>query len=287
MEPGYNDLMETGLIDKTILITGASDGIGKQCAIQLAGLGARIFVHGRNVAKTQDACDEVIGISGNPRVETIIADLRSLHQVQALANQVRERTRRLDVLINNAGIFMNKRRLTDDGLETTFEVNYLAHFYLTNLLMDLLKDSTPSRVINVSSVGHKLVYLNLRDLQGKFFFWNWIAYCRSKLLNLMFSFELAERLKGSGVVVNAVHPGVISTNVLKNARILSNMTPEDGARSIVQLASSPELETVTGKYFDRFRPGKASPLARKVDLRKKIWDLSWQLCSTAVSSSRS
>lgn len=262
------------LVGKTILITGATDGIGKQAAIKLARMGARILIHGRNPEKAEIVRREIIEASNNPLVETVIADLQSLKQVRNLASEVKKRTDHLDVLINNAGVYMNKRRLSEDGYEMTFAVNHLAPFLLTNLLLDLLKKSSPSRVVTVSSVGHKMVYLNLADLQGKFFFWDWVAYCRSKLLNILFTFELSERLKGSGVVANAVHPGVISSNLLKSARLGSSMSVEDGADPIVYLASSPDLVTVSGKYFNRLKIGKSSAISKRVDLRKKIWEIS-------------
>jgi len=265
------------LVGKTILITGATDGIGKQSAIKLARMGARILIHGRNPEKAELVRLEIIQASNNPLVETVIADLQSLKQVRNLASEVKKHTDHLDVLINNAGVYMNKRSLSEDGYEMTFAVNHLAPFLLTNLLLDLLKKSSPSRVITVSSVGHRMVYLNLADLQGKFFFWDWVAYCRSKLLNILFTFELSERLKGSGVVANAVHPGVISSNLLKSARLGSSMTVEDGADPIVYLASSPDLVAVSGKYFHRLKIGNSSALSKHVNLRKKIWEISSNL----------
>jgi len=284
----YNKMMENlSLVGKTILITGATDGIGKQSAIKLARMGARILIHGRNPEKAENVRLEIIQASNNPLVETVIADLQSLKQVRNLASEVKKRTDHLDVLINNAGVYMNKRRLSEDGYEMTFAVNHLAPFLLTNLLLDLLKKSSPSRVVTVSSVGHKMVYLNLADLQGKFFFWDWVAYCRSKLLNILFTFELSERLKGSGVIANAVHPGVISSNLLKSARLGSSMTVEDGADPIVYLASSPDLVTVSGKYFHRLKIGNSSALSKKVNLRKKIWEISSILSGLKVDKASS
>jgi len=271
--------MKTGnlLKGKTILITGATDGIGKQTTLRLAEMGARILMHGRNSDKAEQVRQEIISKSGNPNVEVLIADLQSLKQVRQLASEVKTRTNRLDVLINNAGVYMKKRRLSEDGYEMTFAVNHLAPFLLTNLLLDLLKQSAPSRVVTVSSVGHKLVYLNMADLQGKFFFWDWVAYCRSKLLNVLFTFELSERLKGTGVVANAVHPGVITTNLLKKAKIGSSASVEDGAEPLVYLATSPELNNVSGKYFNRKKIAKSSAFAGYRKLRRKIWTLSTQL----------
>ncbi|MCJ7696435.1 MAG: SDR family oxidoreductase [Anaerolineaceae bacterium] len=262
---------------KTILITGATDGIGKQTALRLAEMGAHVLLHGRNPKKAEQVRQEIISKSGNSKVEVFIADLQSLKQVRQLASDVKKSTNRLDVLINNAGVYIKKRRLSEDGYEMTFAINYLAPFLLTNLLLDLLKKSAPARVVTVSSIGHKLVYLNMADLQGKFFFWDWVAYCRSKLLNVLFTFELSERLKGTGVAANAVHPGVITTNLLKKAKIGSSATVEDGADPIVYLATSPELNNVSGKYFNRKQISKANILAGYFKLRKKLWTLSMQL----------
>lgn len=263
--------------DKTVLITGATDGIGKQTALRLAEMGARVLLHGRNPEKGEKVRQEIISKSGNPMVELLIADLQSLKQVRQLASDVKKTTNRLDVLINNAGVYMKKRRLSEDGFEMTFAVNHLAPFLLTNLLIDLLKQSAPARVVTVSSVGHKLVYLNMADLQGKFFFWDWVAYCRSKLLNVLFTFELSERLKGTGVAANAVHPGVITTNLLKKAKVGSSASIEDGADPLVYLATSSELNNVSGKYFDRKKISTANRLSNYDKLRKKIWTLSMQL----------
>lgn len=271
--------IDSNMMDKVILITGATDGIGKQTALRLAEMGARILMHGRNLDKAEQVRQEIISKSGNPNIDVLIADLQSLKQVRQLASEVKTRTNRLDVLINNAGVYMKKRRLSEDGYEMTFAVNHLAPFLLTNLLLDLLRKSAPSRIVIVSSVGHKLVYLNMADLQGKFFFWDWVAYCRSKLLNVLFTFELSERLKGTGVAANAVHPGVISTNLLKKAKLGSSVSVEDGADPIVFLATAHELTNITGKYFNQKKIAKPSALTGYRKLRKKIWTLSTEFTS--------
>jgi NAD(P)-dependent dehydrogenase (short-subunit alcohol dehydrogenase family) len=271
---------------KTIMITGATDGLGKQTALQLANLGARIILHGRNLEKANRVAQEIRDLTSNPQVEVIIADLQSLKQVRSLADAVKQRTQELHVLINNAGIYLNQHHLSEDGYEMTFAVNHLAPFLLTNLLLDLLKQSAPSRIVIVSSVGHKFVYLNPMDLEGKRFFWSWVAYCRSKLLNILFTFELDRHLKGSGVTANAIHPGVIrATNLTKAARITWGITHEQGAQSIVHLAASPEVEGISGKYFDRQKISTPSSIAYQEKLQKKLWDLSLTL--TGLKQDRS
>ena len=266
---------DTNMQHKTVLITGATDGLGRQVALRLAQMDAHVIIHGRNPEKALRVQQEIISITGNQQVEFLIADLQSLAQVRSLATEVMQRTSKLDVLINNAGVFMPRRKLSLDGHEMTFAVNHLAPFLLTTLLLDLLKKSAPARVVTVSSVGHKYVYLNPTDLQGKHFFWNWVAYCRSKLLNILFTFELARRLKGSGVTANAVHPGVIrETNLAKTAWIKFGIGLEEGAESIVHLAVSPTVEGISGKYFHHKDIGKPSPIAYVKKLQRKLWQLS-------------
>ncbi len=266
--------VEKSMENKVVLITGATDGIGKQVASQLADLGARVFIHGRNAEKAELVRQEIIQATSNTQVETLIADFQSLEQVRQMAEELKSKIDRLDVLINNAGVFMGKRRLSVDGFEMTFAVNYLAPFLLTHLVKDLLVKAAPARIITLSSSGHKLVYLNLRNLQGERFYWGWVAYCRSKLLNMIFTIELSQRLDGSGVVINAVHPGVIKTNILKSARISSNLSVQEGAQPIVRLASAPDFGEVSGKYFDRMREAVPNCIANNSQLRRKIWEIS-------------
>lgn len=260
--------------EKTILITGATDGLGKQTALQLAQLGATVLIHGRNSEKLENVKNEIIAKTGNEKISTFKADFQSLCQVKRLAEELKEKLVHLDVLINNAGVFMRRRELTEDGFEKTFGVNYLAPFVLTNQLLPLLKSSAPARIINVSSMGHRFVWLNLNNLQGERFYWGWIAYCQSKLLNILFTFELADRLKDSGVYVNAIHPGTVRSNLTQKASILTGITATQGAESIVRLATSAEGGAVSGVYFNRFRPAVPSPVARNTKLQKELWEKS-------------
>jgi len=267
------------LNEKTILITGASDGLGKQTALELAKSGAHLFLHGRNLEKTQLVADELVAQTGNDAIEVIIADFQSLKEVRGLAAELMKRTSKLDGLINNAGIFMKKRQISEDGFELTFVVNHLAPFLLTNLLLDLLKQSASARIVTVSSVGHKFVYLNPVDIQSKHFFWGWVNYCRSKLLNILFTFTLAQRLVGSQVVANCIHPGVIrNTNLTNTALITWGMSINEGAKSIVNLALSSKFEGLSGKYFDKMKEGKTSLIAQNLKLQKKVWALSAEWC---------
>ena len=263
--------------DKIVLITGSTDGIGKQTALELARLGATVLLHGRNAERGQKALAEVRKVTGSESLDYFAADLSSLKQVRALAAQVREKYDRLHVLVNNAGVYMQERRLTEDGLETTFAVNHLAHFLLTHLLLDLLKKSAPARIVNVSSGLHHSARVDLDDLQGEKRFSGFSAYCLSKLGNILFTYELAERLAGTGVTVNALHPGGIATKLLRAASGSSGASLEEGAATPVYLASAPEVENVTGEYFVRKRAAPSSPLTHDVKLRREFWAISERL----------
>jgi NAD(P)-dependent dehydrogenase (short-subunit alcohol dehydrogenase family) len=262
---------------KTILITGSTDGIGKAAAIELAAMGHRVIVHGRNTERAQRAADDVRTQSGNATVETVVADFTSLREVRAMAADVVSRFPRLDVLINNAGVYMKDRVLTEDGFETTFQVNYLAHVLLTHLLLDLLKRSAPSRIINVSSMAHHNAKLSLDNLQGEKKYGAYGAYACSKLENILFTYELAERLEGTGVTVNCLHPGVIATKLLRAGfGGFGGSGVEKGAETIIFLATSPRCESVSGKYFVNKEITDSSLASHDRGLRKKLWELSMQ-----------
>jgi len=264
--------------NKTVLITGSTDGIGKETALQLAQLGATVIVHGRNAERCQAACDDIRQATGNPNVDFVVADLSSQKQVRQLATDVLARTDRLHVLINNAGVILLQRQLTEDGVEMTLAINHLAPFLLTNLLLDRLKASAPARIVNVSSTVHYDAALKLDDLQSERKYNGINAYKQSKLGNVLFTFELAERLKGSGVTVNCLHPGIVATKLLDTGWGWSNgLSSAQGAALSVYLASSPAVETMTGKHFEGTSPGGASPKANDVKLRRQLWDISAQL----------
>jgi retinol dehydrogenase-14 len=257
-----------------ILITGSTDGIGRQAALELAALGSTVLVHGRDVARGRKVVEEIRTATGNPRVDLFIADFSSQQQVRALAAAIRERYDNLHVLINNAGVFMNERRLTEDGFELTFAVNHLAPFLLTNLLLDLLKKSAPARIVTVSSMVHTRGKIDFDNLQAEKRFGGYDAYALSKLGNILFTYELAERTLGSGITANCLHPGVIGTKLLSSAFNTRGASPADGAETLTYLATSAEVEHVTGKYFQEKRECPSSPATHDGELRKKFWEVS-------------
>jgi len=265
--------------DKIVLITGSTDGIGRQTALELACRGAHVILHGRNPERGKAAQEAIGAASGNPQVDLLLADLSSQRQIRHLADEIHEGYDHLDVLINNAGVNTTERTLTEDGLEMTFAVNYLAPFLLTYLLLDLLKKSAPSRIITVSSKAHMRTTLDFDNLQSEKNFNGSHAYALSKLGNILFTFELAGQLSGSGVTVNCLHPGVIDTKMMRlGFSYPHGADVEKGAETPVYLATSPEVANVTGQYFEDKRPAPTSPLSHDIALRKKFWAVSEQLC---------
>jgi len=262
--------------DKTILITGSTDGIGKQTALELAEMGATVLLHGRNPERADRVLNEIKKATGNDRIEAFIADLSSLKQVRNLAEQVLVKHDRLDVLINNAGVYETGHRISEDGFEMTFAVNHLAPFLLTLLLLDPLKNSAPGRIINVSSQVHASS-IDFDNLQAEKHFSAYEAYSLSKLCNVLFTYELAERLKGSGITVNCLHPGVIGTKLLKAGWGMGGSPVTEGSKTSVYLASAPELSKVTGKYFKNMRASKSSRISHDAETGKRLWHISEQL----------
>jgi NAD(P)-dependent dehydrogenase (short-subunit alcohol dehydrogenase family) len=264
--------------NRIVLITGSTDGIGKATALQLAQRGATVIMHGRSVDRCQAACDDIRQATGNSNVEYVVADLSSQPQVRRMAAEIQERTDRLHVLINNAGVILLTRQVTEDGLEATFAVNHLAPFLLTHLLLDRLRQSAPARIINVSSTVHYDAQIKVDNLQSEKNYNGINAYKLSKLGNVLFTFELADRLKGSGVTANCLHPGVVATKLLDTGWGWSNgLSSAQGAALSVYLATSPEVAQVTGKYFESTSAGGSSPQANDVKLRRQLWDISAQL----------
>jgi retinol dehydrogenase-14 len=262
-----------------MLVTGSTDGIGKETALELARRGATVILHGKNPGRCQQALDEAVRVTRNRSLGCFAADLGSLQEVRRLAHDIVAQYDRLDVLINNAGIFMTSRVLSADGYEMTFAVNHLAPFLLTHMLLDLLKKSAPSRVITVSSVSHRRARLDLEDLQGEKHFTGYGAYALSKLGNVLFTSELAARLRGSGVTAMCLHPGVIGTKLLREGfGGMSGGSVKLGAETPVFLASAPDPEGLTGKYFIQRKEEQPTPLVHDLVLRKQFWDLSARLC---------
>jgi len=279
---------------KVVLITGGTSGIGRAAATALAGMGAEVVVTGRNKEKGEEALGEIRRESGNEEVSLLLADLAVQAEVRRLAEAVRERHDRLDVLVNNAGLVQSRRTETPDGIETTLAVNHLAPFLLTNLLLDLLKESAPSRIITVASEAQRWGKMDLDDLQSERRYRGFPVYGKTKLANIMFTFELAERLEGTGVTANCLHPGSVNTNFGKNNRNLMTLlfrvfkpfmrSPEQGADTIVYLASSPDVEGMSGKYLSDRKVISASDEAYDETLRKKLWEASEKLTGFEVAA---
>ena len=263
---------------RVVLVTGSTDGIGKATALELARRGATVLLHGRNLQKGEAALEDIRRITGSDRLYLYIADFSSLVQVRKLASQVHEEHDRLHLLINNAGTFDPERKITEDGLETTFSVNYLAPFLLTHELLDLLKASAPSRVINVASIAHWNGVMDWDNLQGEKSYEGFDAYALSKLALILFTYALAERLRGTGVTANCLHPGVIKTKLLRAGfGDYPGDTPEKGARTSVYLACSPEVERISGLYFEECKAVSSSPVSYDRKLQERLWRISKEL----------
>ena len=266
---------------RTVLVTGATDGIGRETARVLFRMGATVIVHGRSRERAEEAA-RVIGTPAGPgRIEIAYADLASMRAVRALAAEIQRRFERLDVLLNNAGVYMTERRLTEDGLETTFAVNHLAPFLLTHSLRPVLERSSPARVVTVSSIAHQSAQLDFRNLQGERHFDGYGAYALSKLANVLFTAELARRLGGTGVTANCLHPGVIDTKLLRKGFGPGGAPVERGAETSVFLASDPGVARLSGLYFVNRRPAQPSAAARDPALARELWAVSERLAGLA------
>jgi NAD(P)-dependent dehydrogenase (short-subunit alcohol dehydrogenase family) len=264
--------------DRVILVTGSTDGIGKATALELARRGAHVILHGRDQEKGEAVLEEIEEKSKNHHLDLFIEDLSSLERVRKLAFEVEYEYRRMHVLINNAGVFMPERKLSEDGIEMTFTVNYLAPFLLTRKLLDLLRDSSPSRIINVASVAHESARMDWDNLQGDRQYDGFQAYAFSKLALIMFTYALAEKLEGTGITVNCLHPGVIKTKLLRAGfGDYPGAPPQHGARTPVYLATSPDVENVSGKYFENCIPKRSSSLSYDRKLQEKLWEISEKL----------
>ena len=265
---------------KTCMITGANSGIGYRMARELARMNAHIVMVCRSKERGEAARKKIMNQTKNLHVDLLIADLSSMKQVRKLAEEFRNRYDRLHVLMNNAVIWPKKRMTAEDGLELQFAVNHLSHFLLTNLLLDVIKASAPARIVNVSSGIHKRVKLDFEDLQSEKYR-NMRVYGRTKLMNVYFTHELARKLEGTGVTVNSFTPGMTATNL---GRYMSRAaqwffrafgrSPEKGARTGVYLASSPEVEGVTGKYFADCRERKSSKVSYDDVIARRLWKVS-------------
>ncbi len=265
--------------EATVLVTGATDGLGKRVALELTQRGATVLVHGRSRERCEAVLEEVRRGTGSEGAHYYLADLSSLGAVRGLAEQILSEHDRLDVLVNNAGVIAREREETEDGLELTFTVNYLAHFLLTNLLLPLLRDSAPARIVNVASAGQSPV--DFRDVMLERGYDGMSAYTQSKLAQVMFTFELAEHLRGTGVTTNALHPATLmDTKMVLETFGHALSSVQEGADATVRLAVSPELEGVTGRYFEGTREAHANRQAYNTEARKRLWDVSEELSAS-------
>ncbi len=273
--------------DKICVVTGANVGIGKVTSLELAKMGARVVMVCRSKEKGEKAADEIRKSSGNSAITLIVGDMSSQQDIRKVAAKFKEDFSQLHVLVNNAGGLVPTRELSVDGIEKTFAVNHLGYFLLTNLLLDVLSKSAPSRIVNVASSVHHYAKLDFENLQGERKYRQFQAYSLSKLENVLFTYELARRLEGSGVTVNCMEPGAVYTNFYNNSgfglRVFASLfgwtmrTPEKGAETVVYLASSPDVEGVTGKYFKDKKAVSSSKLSMNQSISARLWELSEKL----------
>jgi retinol dehydrogenase 14 len=280
--------MKGGMGEKVCLITGATSGIGKATAMGLANMGASVVMVGRDRGKGEAVMAEIKEKSPNASVDLMLADVSSQEQIRRLADEFKEAYPRLDVLINNAGVFRSKRLTSADGIEMTFAVNHLAYFLLTNLLLDVLEASAPSRIVNVSSGAQSNGTIDFDDLQGENKEYKGTkAYSQSKLANVLFTYELARRLEGTGVTANCLHPGAVRTSFGRGSsgvfgfmvRALRPfmISPERGAETSIYLASSPEVDGLSGGYFVKKGEARSSDGSYDERIARRLWEVSAEL----------
>jgi len=282
---------------KICLITGGTNGIGKSTAQELARMGATVIIVGRNAQKTAQVVEEIRAASGNKNVDSLLADLSSQQEVRRRANEFKSKYSHLHVLLNNAGGVFMQRQLSVDGIEMSFALNHLAYFLLTHLLLDTIKASAPARIINVSSRAHTSGKIEFDNLQGERDY-SLGMYGNSKLANILFTLELTRRLEGTGVTVNALHPGFVATGFAKNnGKIIATLvslfaplvarSPAKGAETSIYLASSPDIEKITGKYFYDSKVTVTARQATDMEVAKKLWDVSAEMVHLADATPRS
>jgi NAD(P)-dependent dehydrogenase (short-subunit alcohol dehydrogenase family) len=273
---------------RVCLITGGTNGIGKSTAMELARMGATVVIVGRNAEKTSRVVEEIRAASGNVNVDSLLADLSSQQEVRRLADEFKSKYPHLHVLLNNAGGTFTTRQLSVDGIEMTFALNHLAYFLLTSLLLDTLKASAPARIINVSSDAHAGGKIEFDNLQGERSYSGFGPYGNSKLANILFTIELAHRLEGTGVTVNSLHPGLVNTGFGRNnpgllMKVMGVLipliarSPEKGARTSIYLASSPDVQNISGKYFVDSKVTQPAPQAADMAVARSLWDVSAEM----------
>jgi NAD(P)-dependent dehydrogenase (short-subunit alcohol dehydrogenase family) len=276
---------DTSMQGKVCLVTGATSGIGQETARVLADRGATVVIVGRNPAKVAETVKEIQAATHNQQVSGLVGDLSVQAEVRRVAQAFLAQHDRLHVLINNAGMLSLQRRTTPDGLESTFALNHMGYFLLTNLLLPTLKASAPARIVNVASDAHRGARLDFADLQGARSYRAMRAYGQSKLANIMFTYELARRLQGTGLTANALHPGFVASGFARNngpvvAFFMNTLlrpmqiSNAKGAATSIYLATSPEVEGVTGKYFDRRKPVASSDASYNQADQQRLWEIS-------------
>lgn len=283
------------LLGKVCIVTGATSGIGKATAKELA-MGTKVVLACRNPERAEAVRGEIVKETGNNGVGVMLVDLASLKSVRSFARDYQQKFSKLDVLVNNAGLYSSKRIVTVDGFELTFAVNHLAHFLLTNLLLPLLNASAPSRIVNVTSEAQGRGHINFEDLNGQQKYSGWKAYSQSKLANVLFTYELARRLKGTGVTANCVHPGTVRTNFGRESEgIMAVMvriatpfmlSPQAGAKTVIWLASAPEVDHLTGKYFIKQAEAKSSRDSYDLEIAQRLWNVSAELTGLNQTQTR-
>lgn len=266
------------------MITGASSGLGRVAAVELARMGANLTLVCRNRSRGEDVIAEIGQKTGNRTVNLMLADLSIQQSIRELAAAFVGRGEPLHVLMNNAGVFNLKRELTADGIETVFAVNHLSYFMLTLLLLDCIRQSAPARIVNVASAAHSHGTIDFDDLGGERRYRSMRIYGQSKLANILFTYELARRLEGSGVTVNCCHPGAVATGLGTNNGVLAKLlmpliglfmrSPEQGAVTQIYLASSPDVEGINGQYFVDCKPAKSSAESYDTAVARRLWEVS-------------
>jgi len=277
--------------DKICLVTGANSGIGKATAMALAAGGSKVIMVCRNREKGEAARDEIVRDTRNEYLDRMIADYSDLRQIRRGAAEVKAKCPRLHTLVNNAGAYNGKRTLTADGYESTFAVNHLGYFLLTVELLDLLKSSAPARIVNVASEAHRNSHINFDDLNLENGYSGWKAYAQSKLANVLFTYKLASKLEGTGATANCMHPGFVGTNIFNSVKGIGRKivrlitpfmrTPEKGADTVIWLASSPEVEGITGRYFIDRKDKPSNTESYDVAIASRLWDVSEQMIRAA------
>lgn len=277
--------MSKKLNGNVYLVTGATSGVGKATVNELATRGGTVIGVGRDAARCEQTKQEIINSTGNSNVEVLLADLSSLQEIRRLAGEVNKKYASIDVLINNAGAFFLRRKLSPDGYEMTWALNHLSYFLLTNLLLEKLEKETPSRIVIVSSGSHYRGRIKFEDVNLTTGYTGWAAYSQSKLANILFAYELDRRLKGTNITVNSLTPGFVATRIGHNSgpliafivqlfQKMGGMTPEEGAQTMVYLATSPEVDQVSGKFFREKKAVRTSDLSYDRELARHVWEIS-------------